>query len=352
MNFIKIFIRLSVFSIFLGGCMTESSNYAKIIMENQGADWPIYVAGDSTQRIISLKMTENSFIGSFDKILMNDSLICILDKGIAKGVFVFNHSGELRSKILRTGRGPGEYISPDDVALKEDTVLIYDRNNRKMLYYNLQGECCKETYFKTYRPIPFAIKDEGHFVFYFGMPGFSEDNSEVVETDLAGNITNQYIARPDLTEAQGRFHLPYYFAQNSEGVFFIPVFGDKIYQITTDSIRPVFDFRFKSQMYSFDEIGSQSMIEQKDKYSYFSDFHMTDDGSFVCFIHRGNISLVHLAGNIHTGKLMTWKGDSPIIGVYQNYFITVMESIGSGTDEMNISLVFIKSERLTDVAKK
>ena len=334
--------------------MTKPSNYAKIIMENQGADWPIYVAGDSTQRTISLEMPANSFIGSFDKIFMNDSLICILDKGIAKGVFIFDHSGKFRSKIQRSGRGPGEYISPDDAALKKDTVLIYDRNSRKMLYYNLQGECCKETCFKTYRPIPFAIKDEGHFVFYFGMPGFSKDNSEVVETDLAGNITKQYIARPNLREAQGRFHLPYYFAQNSEGVFFIPVFGDKIYQITTDSIRPVFDFQFKSQMYSFDEIGTQSMVEQKDKYSYFSDFHMTDDGSFVCFINRGNISLVNLAGNIHTGELMTWKGDSPIIGVYQNYFITVMESAGSGTDsdEMNTSLVFIKSERLTDVAKK
>ena len=180
------------------------------------------------------------------------------------------------------------------------------------------------------------------------MPGYTKDNAEVAVTDLNGKFTEQYFKRPDLTDKQGRFAVPDYFTQNANGIFFIPVFEDKMYRLTEDSVQMVFDFQFKDFMYSFDEIGEKPIIEHKRKYSYFDDFFMTDEGTFVCFICRGNLNLVNLCGNIYTGDLLTWEGDWPVEGVFKNYFITTTEYKEGEQSDMgnNRALLLIPGSRL------
>ncbi len=88
-----------------------------------------------------------------------------------------------------------------------------------MLYSSLNGQSCKEVYFKIYRSTPFTVLDDSHFAFYVGMPGYLEQNAEVIVTDLSGKIKKQYIPWVGLNSKQGRFHLPAYFAWNKDGVF-------------------------------------------------------------------------------------------------------------------------------------
>lgn len=217
-----------------------------------------------------------------------------------------------------------------------------------MLYYGLDGTFYKEVHFGDYRPIPFVLKDATHLAFYFASPGNTKDNAEVAVTDLNGKFTEQYFKRPGLTTEQGRFRLTDYFAKNANGIFFIPVFGDKMYRLTEDSVQMVFDFQFKDFMYSFDEIGEKPIIEHERKYSYFDDFFMTDEGTFVCFICRGNLNLVNLCGNIYTEDLLTWEGDWPVEGVYKNYFITTTEYTEGEKSDMgnNRALLLIPGSRL------
>lgn len=338
----------TILAFLLCACQRDVSEYAKVILEDAGNAWSLYVKGDSSQVLIPLETTEESLIGEYDRILMNDSIICIADKAKSKTIFIFDGEGHFKSKIMKVGRGPGEYIFPDEVALKNDTVLVYDRAVRKMLYYGLDGTFYKEVHFGVYRPETFVLKDSGHFVFYVGMPEVTEDNAEVAVTDLNGKFTEQYFKRPGLTNEQGRFRLPDYFAKNANGIFFIPVFGDKMYRLTEDSVQMVFDFQFKDFMYSFDEIGEKPIIEHERKYSYFDDFFMTDEGTFVCFICRGNLNIVSLCGNIYTGELLTWEGDWPVEGVYKNYFITTTEYKEGEQSDMgnNRALLLIPGSRL------
>ena len=338
----------TILAFLLCACHREVSEYAKVILEDAGTDWSLYVKGDSSQVLIPLETTEEALIGEYDRILMTDSVICVLDYSKSRSIFIFDGEGHFKSKIMKIGRGPGEYTFPNEVALKRDTLVVYDRAVRKMLYYGLDGTFYKEVHFGVYRPETFVLKDSGHFVFYVGMPEVTEDNAEVAVTDLNGKFTEQYFKRPGLTTEQGRFRLTDYFAKNANSIFFIPVFGDKMYQLTEDSVQMVFDFQFKDFMYSFDEIGEKPIIEHKRKYSYFDDFFMTDEGTFVCSICRGNLNIVNLCGNIYTGKLMTWEGDWPVEGVFKNYFITTTEYKEGEQSDMgnNRALLLIPGSRL------
>lgn len=339
-----------LFLFLMGSCHEEESGYAKIIKNNAGKNSSLYVQGDTNSIILPLETTSEALIGSYDKILMNDTVICIVDQRKEKTIFIYSNDGKYKTKICRLGRGPKEYVGLDDVLLKKDSLLILDRANRKLLYFGLNGDFYREVKFKKYRPIPFAVLDNARFVFYVGMPGHSEQNAEVIVTDLWGNTLRQYVERPHLTDKQGRFHLPDYFAVNDHGVFFIPVFEDKIYQLQSDTIKEIFDFAFKNLMYSFDEINVKSMLDQERKYSYFSGFHMANDGTFVCFNHRGK-DPVDVCGNIFTRKLVTWRGDCPIYGTYKDYFITTIENDCKQENDTlgnNHSLLFIKGQRLLE----
>ncbi len=126
------------------------------------------------------------------------------------------------------------------------------------------------------------------------------------------------------------------------------MFEDKIYHLTPDTIKSVFEIDFKEFMYFFDEISEKAMLEQEKKYSYFSSFYMTDDGIFVCFNHRGKYP-IDICGDIHTGQLGNWKGDHPICGTYQDYFITTIrnnDELSDGALGDNCTLLFVKGKQL------
>lgn len=135
---------LTILAFLLCACHREVSEYAKVILEDAGTDWSLYVKGDSSQVLIPLETTEESLIGEYDRILMTDSVICVLDYSKSRSIFIFDGKGHFKSKIMKVGRGPGEYVFPDGIALKGDTILVNDRVARKMLYYGLDGTFYKE----------------------------------------------------------------------------------------------------------------------------------------------------------------------------------------------------------------
>lgn len=332
-------------------CQQEQSEYAKVIIENKGIDYEFWDRKDSTLLTIPLETTPEGLIAAYDKIIVNDSIICIVDLQPVSSIFIYDHKGKFKTKIDKVGRGRGEYIGVSDVNLKGDSILVLDRGSRKILYYNTQGQFLCERKFGEYRPIPFIVLDNNHFAFYAGMPGLTKDNAELIITNLNGEIKSEYISRPNLTRDQGRFRNLNYFCSNKNGIFFIPIFEDKIYQLERDSIKEIFDFQFKDHMYSFDEIGSRSMIEHEGKYGYFGCFYITDDGTFICMNNKGS-DLVDICGNIFTKELKTWDGNINIIGTYKNYFITsipstwVLPKRPNATEDDNHALLFLDSRKL------
>lgn len=78
-TFLKTIPILIIF-IFLYSCQQKESSFAKIIKENKGKDIKLRNSNDTTIQYIYLETNPDALIGAYNKILMNDSILCIVDK--------------------------------------------------------------------------------------------------------------------------------------------------------------------------------------------------------------------------------------------------------------------------------
>lgn len=100
---------------------------------------------------ILLETTEESMIGEIDGIQVIDSLIFILDKNIAKSLFIFNKDGSFIRKLGKLGNGPGEYLDISDFTIDKANEKIYtlDPGSEKINVYDLRnGRFIKQLPFK------------------------------------------------------------------------------------------------------------------------------------------------------------------------------------------------------------
>ena len=76
-------------------------------------------------KTIILETKEDCLIGHIDELQVFDGCIFILDRLIAKSMYVFNSNGSFIGKIGSLGNGPGEYIQLIDFTLDTKNRLIY-----------------------------------------------------------------------------------------------------------------------------------------------------------------------------------------------------------------------------------
>jgi len=76
------------------------------------------------EKALKLETTEESLIGNIDKIIKKKDRIYILDRLVAKALFVFDTEGTFLFKISNIGKGPGEFLSPNDFFIDTDGIKI------------------------------------------------------------------------------------------------------------------------------------------------------------------------------------------------------------------------------------
>ena len=81
---------------------------------------------------IILETNNDCLIGRIHELQVFDGCIYILDKIIAKGLFVFDNQGRFLRKIGRQGQGPGEYFQLGDFSLDTENgyIFLLDFGNR------------------------------------------------------------------------------------------------------------------------------------------------------------------------------------------------------------------------------
>lgn len=88
-------------------------------------------------KIIPLEEEEGNFIGGVDNVIIHKENYIVIDKRIAKNVFVFDKSGKYKAQLVNLGRGPGEIIQINDVWKNErGDIQVYDFGSRKVVTYN------------------------------------------------------------------------------------------------------------------------------------------------------------------------------------------------------------------------
>ncbi len=90
-------------------------------------------------RPIILELTDNSIIGSINKMQVIEDKLIILDKSRAKSLFVFNKDGKFLYKVGERGGGPGEYTGISDFTIDIDRKIIFlmDENRQIINAYDL-----------------------------------------------------------------------------------------------------------------------------------------------------------------------------------------------------------------------
>ncbi|WP_106831232.1 6-bladed beta-propeller [Parabacteroides pacaensis] len=89
-----------------------------------------------------LQLSSKELIGEVWKLHFFEDKIYILDRFVAKKVFIFNFKGELLRVIDSQGGGPEEYLLLGEIAIEESKkeLLVSDGGSTKYLHYSLDGE--------------------------------------------------------------------------------------------------------------------------------------------------------------------------------------------------------------------
>jgi hypothetical protein len=146
-------------------------------------DWVEFGMGESEEIFISslfssietivLETTDQSIIGEISSIKYSDDRIFILDKRRTNSVFIFDSKGEFISKIEGGWTGPGFLNYPDNIAIIDEKLFVYDPRQNKVLSYSFEGEFMDERYLKTnniYSLDMIAWKDSLVFFDFYSNP--------------------------------------------------------------------------------------------------------------------------------------------------------------------------------------
>jgi hypothetical protein len=134
------------YSLFLFACSSQQTElrldgvcYTIDLDGKKEAPIPFSSIFKNVQTII-LEAGKDCLIGSVDELQIFDGCIYILDKHIAKSLFVFDMEGRFIRKIGSLGRGPGEFIHVDDFTIDTGNRFIFlsDQGNR-VHQYQLNG---------------------------------------------------------------------------------------------------------------------------------------------------------------------------------------------------------------------
>ena len=201
------------------------------------------------EKIVKLESNEDSFIGSYDKILIEEDRIFILDSSITFSIFVFDFGGNFLFKIFSFGEGPNEYLELRDFTLSPstNTIDVLDFGGKKVLRFSKQnGEFLemerldRNSYYRSIEKI-----DGGYVSSHANNCGVLDDcyNVSFLSDDLIVESNslamNKHLKNYD-------FKGDPQFSRNSDRVFFREIFNDTIYEVlpATNQLRAAFSIDF------------------------------------------------------------------------------------------------------------
>jgi len=214
---------------------TEDSSHAVIIHSPQHIK-DLQVAKYSevfdSVKIIPLQSPANALIGQIDKILVHNNNIFILDQVQGKAVFEFDINGKFIRRFGRIGRGPGEYIEPNDISVNDKELSIWVNDQRKFIIYDLNGNVLREIRTGSVGKCGVPINAD-RYALYMDIGGDvkTDEKYDLKVFDHFGKNTNIGFEKKDKNFSKGSF----FFSQNDNGFLVSPGYSNNIYEIRSNS---------------------------------------------------------------------------------------------------------------------
>jgi len=229
---------------------------------------------------IYLETSEESLFGNIDKIQIHHNRLFVLDKGVTKSVYIFNQEGRYINKIHSVGSGLGEYYLPFDMAINTETdrLEIMDVRNRKILSYDLGGQFIEEWAIEGQLMDFFPLSKE-HYVFH--RDGRDLDTSKRHNLLIIANRSFNQIFREGVMDYGISDYLRVFksLAKTHDRLLYMHPMQDTIYQVSLDSIRPVYAIDFLEKKLPY-----QSKANARDMMELYMELRASD-----YYLHSGNI---------------------------------------------------------------
>lgn len=240
-------------------------------------------------KALKLETTEESLIGDIDKIALHDDRIYILDRFEAKALFVFDTTGSFLFKVGRVGKGPGEFLSPNDFSVGKDGIKVLCDATYKMLEWNKSGDYISEERM-PYQAYNFHEYSED--ATFFENEPYSDFAIWIAKK---GKLTDKFIEQEGAdmnllihTDAAG-------FRANNAHVTIRPYLSKNIYAIREGFFKPLFFLDFQGELekeLEGDANGSKATANLR--------YNLSDEFLVLNFLHKGKtyITLYNLESKI------------------------------------------------------
>jgi len=327
-----------------------------------------------TVKFVKLELTDKSFIGNINKVIVFEDRIYVLDKQTSS-LFVFNMDGKFIFKISRIGRGPEEYIQLDffDIDLENKQIVLTDLMGYWMLRYDLEGN------YVSRKKIPFWIEgvvpifNNGAVVYSNHRNNNSKLGQEynIFYLDSLMQISKAYFPykSSNFDNPQIKFITPQsgsFYTYNKSRYFF-SAYKDQVYQITEEGLNPKYLFDFEGKAFNEEYLSQKNELKRyKEKGEFYSLVGVLENDDYVIFSfyltsnpigHFGYYSKksgrVICSAGFTIGENNYFEGNT--IATYDSWIIATVQperllSWGKGIDKNKIPLESEYAKLIKNVA--
>ena len=282
---------------------------------------------------VRLTAEQPSLIGRIDQLILRDSFIVVVDKHIAKSIFVFNQDGKFLNRISRLGNGPGEYLLINHVAINDNNeVCILDNIKARVTFFDITGK------FISSQDLPFkSVKMEflGNDYLLFDVQHCSpiSGNKKLTEKSCYLLTDSKFNVRYAFGEDYS-YNNPSYqnymdnFLKTDGKLYFRLHHGNTIFEFKKDSVYARYELSLKDEkLYTptIEDMSTPDLYTEKRliQPSFSGDFFLCKDYSCfkMLFPEREDLYTWFFKSN-KTGKILTLSTESndPVLSKFYSPF--------------------------------
>lgn|SRR5690606_4328767 len=196
----------------------------------------------ATIQLIPLETNEKCLVSSISKILVNENFLYVLDENFNQ-VLLFKNNGEFVRKVGAIGRGPGEYLSVEDMAFNADTTSIFlvSNNSMKITEYGLDGTLKKDIFIDMCASKLAVDSLNNFYLFVNKNRSEKSQNYDLIKLRYDGSLVDRYFVFTDPDD-----HMISYAGFVTSGrdrdILFNNSFSDTVYTISEGHVTPKYVF--------------------------------------------------------------------------------------------------------------
>lgn len=250
-NTYKYILILNIILLFLWGCSDKNTEKNNVdnnqILHFDVTSWekektiPLKILDDID--FIPLETNDECLIGEIIKIVIENDLIYIQDRGYNQSILIFKLSGEYVNQIGSRGKGPGEFLEISDFVVDHNNLelLVLDMRQKKVIKYNLHNGDFKNEIKIDFSAINFVKLSNNKLCFYSNLPHHIKGlDYSITILDENYKLSNNYLPKDIYDTFLNYPHSLY----KSESVYFASYFKDTVYKITENGVIPSISFNF------------------------------------------------------------------------------------------------------------